>query len=313
MFDSRSRRKIATNADALRVGTAQSTKAPSADGATVNKPLSPKEISDFVDHRDDLALERFAYKTLLSTGWWANHGGFYRDPLLDKYRQFDVQGGMDRPRDLSRPTLPTTGIRVAAECKNVDPRFPIVISRVPRALNESYHCLLQRVIEGGALQDVRVIRSTATHSKPYHPDQPVGKSILQYQRDPNAKPPEDPFSKWSQALSSCASLIQRAFTDARVNPVAADLCFIFPALVVADGGLWTVDYDENGARGEPQLADEATFFLGQDYDVHPIQDRGKYGVSHLHIYTKGGFTQALQSWNNPQHPKEWEQVYRLGF
>lgn len=279
--------------------------------------LGPKDISEFVDRRDDLALELFAYRTLLTTGWWTNHGGFYRDPLQDKFRQFDVQCGLDLSKDLSRPALATTGIRIAAECKNVDPGAPIVISQVPRALNERYHCLLQRVVDETnprLLQDVRVIRSTATHSKPYHPDKPVGKSILQYQKDPNAKPPEDPFSKWSQALSSCAVLIQRAYTNACVNPVAPNLCFIFPALIVADGSLWTVDYDENGARGEPQMADESTFFLGQDYDVVLTQTRPKYGVSHLHIYTKTGFTKAVQSWNSPKYyPKEWERVYRFGF
>jgi hypothetical protein len=277
--------------------------------------ISAKEISVFVDHRDDMALELFTYRTLRQTGWWANHGGFYRDTMQDKYRQFDVQGGLDLPKNLSSPMLPKTGIRIAAECKNIDPDVPIVISRMPRTDSESYHCLLKRVMFPAHLQvvqEVRVIRSTAIDAKPYHPGDPVGKSILQYQKNPDAKPPEDPFAKWSQALSSCATLIMRANIQLRTSPDAPDLHFIFPALIVADDALWAVDYDENGMRGEPHQVDEATLFLGQDYAVAADNGSPKYGVSHLHVYTRKGLTNALPTWNNLKRSKEWERVYKFG-
>ena len=279
-------------------------------------PLSSKDVSDFVDHRDDLALELFTYRAFRSAGWWANHGGFYRDPLQDKFRQFDVQGGRDLPKDLARPMLSTTGMRIAAECKNLDPEAPIVVSRVPRADSESYHCLIRKTIAPDkTILDARVIRSTAGHPKPYHVGAPVGKSILRYQDNPNAKQPDDPYAQWSQALASCATLVMQAYADASVNPAAPDLCFIIPALVVADGCLWTVDYDEQGSRGEPRSADETTFFLGQDYAASPLYPAGhpRYHVSHLHIYTKTGFEKALQIWNNRAAPVEWERVYRCGF
>jgi hypothetical protein len=282
---------------------------------TKNGPLTPKDVSEFVDHRDDLALELFAYRAFQGAGWWAKHGGFYRDPLQDKFRQFDVQGGRDLPKDPARPKLPTTGIRIATECKNLDPSAPIVVSRVPRADSESYHCLIRKTIAPDqSLLDARVIRSTAAHPKPYRPGEPVGKSILRYQENPGAKQPDDPYAQWSQALASCATLIVQAYTDATVSPAAPDLCFILPALVVSDRGLWTVDYDEDGARGDPQLAEETTFFLGQDYTASSLDPDGwpKYSVSHLHIYTKTGLGKALQIWNNHAAPLEWERVYKCG-
>jgi hypothetical protein len=78
--------------------------------------------------------------------------------------------------------------------------------------------------------------------------------------------------------------------------------------------LWAVDYDENGVRGDPHQIDEATLFLGQDYDVAADNITGglKYGVSHLHVYTKKGLTNALQTWNNLRHANEWERVYKFG-
>ena len=47
-------------------------------------PITAKDISVFVDRRDDMALEIFTYRTLRQAGWWANHGGFYRDTVRDK-------------------------------------------------------------------------------------------------------------------------------------------------------------------------------------------------------------------------------------
>jgi hypothetical protein len=280
------------------------------------EPLSARDISGFVDHRDDLALELYTYRAFRGAGWWANHGGFYRDPLQDKFRQFDVQGGRDLPKDLARPLLSTTGMRIAAECKNLDPWAPIVVSRVPRAESESYHCLIRKTMDPRqSLLEARVIRSTAVHPKPYRIGEPVGKSILKYQENPSAKQPDDPYAQWSQALASCATLITQAYTDASVNPGAPDLCFILPALIVADGSLWTVDYDEDGARGEPRMAEETTFFLGQDYAASPLNPDGppRYYISHLHIYTKTGLEKALQIWNNRAAPIEWERVYKCGF
>jgi hypothetical protein len=278
-------------------------------------PLSPQNISDFVDHRDDMALELSTFRVLLGNGWWANHGGFYRDPVQDKFRQFDVQGGLELRKNPNTPLLPTTGIRVAAECKNLSPEAPIVVSRMPRTETESYHCLLKRITDrdnAKAVKEVRVIRSTAVHPKPYHSGAPVGKSIVQYQKNPAAKAPDDPYAKWSQALSSCATQIIQAYMKAIVSPEAPDLCFIFPALIVADATLWVVDYDKDGVRGGPQLADEATLFLGQFYDVVVEGGKQKYGVSHLHIYTETGLTNAVPTWNSLRHSKEWERVYKFG-
>jgi hypothetical protein len=154
--------------------------------------ITAEDISVFVDRRDDMALEIFTYRTLREAGWWANHGGFYRDTVQDKFRQFDVQGGLDLSKNPNTPRLPKTGIRIAAECKNIDPEVPIVVSRMPRADSESYHCLLKKV---ESVQEVRVIRSTAVHAKPYHPGDPVGKSILQYQKNPEGQSTRGPVRK----------------------------------------------------------------------------------------------------------------------
>ena len=280
-----------------------------------NGSLTAQDISSFVDRRDDLALELFTYRAFRENGWWANQGHFYNDPIQDKPRQFDVQGGKDLRKNPATPMLPTTGIHIAAECKNVDSLVPVIVSRVPRSESESYHCLLRRSLDAsGQTRDVHVIKSSPHDSKPYHMDAPVGKSILQFSANESAKQsPEDPYAKWSQALASSASLVAKAHWDALMFRTAPDLCFIMPALILADGALWTLDYDENGHRGEPVQAEESTFYVGRDYSLgEDYVSKPKYWVSHLHIYTKSGFVKALQTLNNPQHGKELDRYFRFG-
>ena len=275
-------------------------------------PLTAQDIASFVD-KGDLALELLTYRAFREHGWWADHGHFYNDPIQDKPRQFDVQGGKDLRKNPATPMLPTTSIRIAAECKNVDPNRPVIVSRVPRSDSDSYHHLLRRFVEPSGQPHVTVIKSSPHDAKPYHVNTPVGKSIVQYSGT-NDKPPEDPYAKWSQALGSCASLVIKTHAEAFMNRTAPDLCFIMPALVLADGALWTVDYDENGVGGEPTPANETTFFVGRDYGLSDFAVAGspKYWVSHLHIYTKSGFVKALQTLNNPQHSTEFDRYFRFG-
>ena len=75
-----------------------------------------------------------------------------------------------------------------------------------------------------------------------------------------------------------------------VSPEAPDLCFIFPALIVADATLWVVDYDKDGVRAVLNWPTRPRF-LGQFYDVVVEGGKQKYGVSHLHIYTETGLRQ----------------------
>jgi hypothetical protein len=285
------------------------------------QPPTADAITRFVDSSDDLALELAIYRAFRDSGWGAIYGHFYWDPILEKPRQFDVQGWKDLQKNPSTPKLPTTGIRIAAECKNVDPNFPVIVSRVPRAESESYHCLIWRTLHAsiGEPPAVRVIKSSERDSKPYHVDAPVGKSIAQYsakEKDKDrGRAGEDPYAKWSQSLASCASLVRQAYQDAFSSRNAPDLCFIMPALVVANGALWTVDYDKDGVRGEPTLADDATFFVGRAYELTdvPVSGKQKYWVSHLHLYTKKGFVKALQTLNSRQHGTELDRFFRLGF
>ena len=285
------------------------------------QPPDAEAISRFVDSSDDLALELAVYRAFKSSGWGANYGHFYWDSVMEKPRQFDVQGWKDLQKNPSTPSLPTTGIRIAAECKNIDLNFPVIVSRVPRTETESYHCLIWRILRGpmGEAGAVRVIKSSERDQKPYHVDAPVGKSILQYStkekdRD-KGRPGEDPYAKWSQALASCASLVRQVYREAFSFRTAPDLCFIMPALVIPDGGLWTVDYDQDGVRSEPALADNATFFVGRDYEVTDVPGsvEQKYWVSHLHLYTKTGFDRALQTLNSRQHGTELDRYFRFGF
>ena len=269
--------------------------------ADKSQPPTAEDIKQFVEDKDDFALELFAYRELLQHGWSARHGGAYIDPVTDKFRQFDLQAHKDWTPLRAR-------IRMAAECKNIDPIVPMIVSRVPRSAEDAFHCLIS-----SGTNDLQVQTSTAADAKPYHVDAPVGKSVNQYQQKKNSQNQagDDPYWKWAQALASCATLATTAAHDA-VRGLAPSLQFVMPVLIVADHALWVVDYDSEGVPRKPQAATEATLFVDRIYEVHGQFNKLKYRVSHLHICTKAGFVQMLNELDKPTS-QTMERIFRFGF
>ena len=76
--------------------------------------------------------------------------------------------------------------------------------------------------------------------------------------------------------------------------------FIMPILLVSDETLRIVDYTENGTRSPPMPSDETTPFVDLEY---PLENRNgdveRYRVSHLHVYTRTGFTAMLCNIGSP--------------
>jgi hypothetical protein len=78
--------------------------------------IKAEDIQQYLDGRDDFALELFAYRSLRERGWSASLGGSYFDPILGKLRQFDVRA--HRQFHLERH------IHLAVECKSLSPASP---------------------------------------------------------------------------------------------------------------------------------------------------------------------------------------------
>jgi hypothetical protein len=260
-----------------------------------DKGINEQDVVEYLKTRSDFDLELFAYRTLEQVAFFAEHGGAYVDPLTGKHRQFDVQA--------HALLTENTRLRLAVECKSLSVEAPLVVSRVPRALLDSFHEILHLEPDLGNRPAVEVIRQDfGTRARPlYAVEEPVGKHTAQPRKDGRGgfvNEERDSFDKWSQALSSAASLvIQDATHDSHIQV----LVLVLPILLVNDGTLWLVDYSEAGEMvGDPKRGEEATLYVNRAITLE-LQGRPNllYRLSHLHILTRTGFSMFLSHVRRP--------------
>jgi hypothetical protein len=188
---------------------------------TSNNSITEADLNEFVDNDSDFAFEMRVMNKFAFLGFYGQHSGTYRDPVSGKARQFDL-----RVRKYSGDFLLT----IAAECKNLQPTFPLLVSAIPRTNNESYHDVI-RFRQAQTYQFSRVETVSPNNSR-YAPNKMVGKKIDQVKRadQKQALMSDDSatFDKCSQAVNSCRDLIQ----EMSVFPRTPNLRVVIPALVV---------------------------------------------------------------------------------
>jgi hypothetical protein len=258
-------------------------------------PVTADDIKAYLETQDDFDLELHVYQEALRRRLIATHGGSYEDPITKKPRQYDVRASIRRPEGL---------IEMAIECKALRPSFPLVVSRVPRAIEEGFHQLVYSYAErpSGPSNDWDPV-GRFDHSAAlildgrysiYTVGEHVGKSTTQVGRNEQGQfigGDSSVYDKWAQAVSSADELVDRAANAYERFAVPVLAALVLPILVVSDGTLWVADYSEQGIleRG-PLQVDETTMYLGHAYQ-RPLG--ASYVVSHLHIYTRRGFDAFL--------------------
>ena len=95
-----------------------------------NAPITKEDLLSYLTTADDFQFEIDVFRSCLEKDRFAEHGGTYQDPLTGKDRQFDI-----RMKITKGPCI----LRLAVECKNLKPNYPLLVSRVPRRREESYH------------------------------------------------------------------------------------------------------------------------------------------------------------------------------
>ena len=236
-----------------------------------NTPMGENELVNFLDNSSDFGFELRCVERLSALGFSCQHGGSYVDRVTNKPRQFDIR---------AQKRVPGTTIRLAVECKNLTPSFPLLIMCVPRAQEESFHDTLlafdpdlqqQRrasVLEMPAMRR-NCLRFRVEHgTSVYVVGAPVGKSCAQVGRAQNNSitgNDAEVFDKWSQALASTHDLADDAANEGERHK-GVFMSLIVPIVIVPDGTLWQVQYANNGKRtGPPQRTDQCSFFIGRDY------------------------------------------------
>ena len=262
-----------------------------------SKPINKSDLMGYLSSTDDFQFEIDVFRSCVHCDRSAEHGGTYQDPLTGKDRQFDIRMKLVRG---------TCVLRLAVECKNLKPNYPLLVSRVPRRREEAYH------------EAIRVGRNhlfsytfPPAHTN-YKKGELVGKSTTQVGRTPNNEitaGDAEVYDKWSQALASSLDLLLLAARESEPREGEFLTTVVLPVLVVADDTLWAVDYSpERELTQEPRPLNECTIYVGKTYSFSTSRYHVEHRLSHLHVFTKKGFDAFLQ---RIAQEDDWEEIFPL--
>jgi len=262
--------------------------------------ITSGDIAAVIATEDDFGHEMRVGRVMRGQlGSQTSQGGTYVDSVSGKTRQFDFRWSY-RSSHL--------GLKIAAECKNVNPDSPVVISGRKRTIPEAFHDLVEsrkggrfRMNKKEIFLDVsaaRTVRRVTGNDSVYFPEAFVGKSLLQLKKDGKLSRTRDTelYEKWSQALASAVDLVDTAGRDAAASTDQHVFTFVLPVVVLPDEALWKIEYDINGKFTEgPEPATEIEFFVA--HKALPPVELGDsnipYVFSHLHFVTLTGFGSFL--------------------
>jgi hypothetical protein len=260
-------------------------------------PISGEDLRRYLHTQDDFALELEAYGHALGFGFKAQHAGLYDDAKTNRRRQFDVRASHDNGH---------RRIDLTIECKSLDPTYPLLVQRIPRPGNESFHQVMLSKASTTSCGTPRqphhwigaaLFRMSGTHL--YDSQQKVGKSMKRIKLVENGFSANDGdvYDKYTQALTSMNELVLDAAIALRPEIAAPGLARAFlPIVVVSDGALWIADYEGGRLTSDPKQADETEFYLGWDYELPNPYAPGApatFTISHLHIMTRSRLPQFL--------------------
>jgi hypothetical protein len=234
-------------------------------------PLNKYDLATFARESSDFAFEMEVLRALRAAGLDCEHAATYTDPITSRLRAYDIR---------ARHILPSQTVRLAVECKNLKSYSPLLVHATPRRPSEAYHTVVARV--RGSLQSYRREPPEAV----YHAHEPVGRHTDQPFKDDKgnlSSSDSATFEKWLQAVNGCNDLLIEII---RAPHSERGVHAIVPLLVIPEGTLWQVDYDDNGQVTEPpREVDKTTLILRHAWTAHTGSAPLSYDISHLEIAT----------------------------
>lgn len=259
--------------------------------------IGPNDFLEYLNSYSDFSFELRTLSMIAAHGLAYEHGGNYEDPVTKKAREFDIRAVMRKG---------AYAVHLAVECKNIGANFPLLVSRVPRLQQESYHeVTMSSELEKEILHSIaamtpgaRVARLKGALSS-YKPFTPVGKSLAQIGRSKDkdgtlVASDSEVYDKWAQCLSSADDLVGRCFSDERPESVTWLFSTVIPIVVVPDGRLWVVEYESDGKRkSDPTPCDHCSVYVDKSYVANNIA--GEYfSISHLEMMTSSGLSKFIK-------------------
>lgn len=238
------------------------------------------------------------------------HSGSYIDPITNKIRQFDLQ---------FEKHFNNFHIFFAIECKNINEKFPLLISQTLRKKHESYHEILKSkyLNRSGTkinLSDFENVSENKTSAVKvyrnniiYQENKYVGKSVTQLYIDENGDSTsknEEVYEKWIQVFGQANGLVNKAANIYRTNNKDNNYSAIFPILIIPNERLWVVNYNLDGnIKDGPkkEISSEIFYELESKFKDEYEDD---FIFSHLHIFTIDGFKEFLKYFEHFEEIKE---------
>jgi hypothetical protein len=262
-------------------------------------PINKNDLIDYLDSYSDFSFELSVLKMLRDKDIKCEHGGSYEDPVTSKFREFDIR---------AMKSIGNYRLRLAIECKNIRENFPVLISCMPRRESESYQqiALVSDPNSNDNPMGTPIFKSRAKtlsiikeHSI-YKPNEPVGKSTVQVGRafDGTISANDgELYDKWSQSISSSVDLVSRMCWDGDDGDEKDFyLSSVIPIVVVPDGKLWSVFYDDDGNRvREPTPSERCSCFIDKKYDMGSKLTGTKFWISHIEVMTFNGLGSFVDS------------------
>jgi hypothetical protein len=256
--------------------------------AKVSKnPITVDDIEEYLKKNSDFSFEMRVLNEVSSDGFNCVHSGTYKDIVTEKYREFDITAKKD---DGERY------FQFAIECKNLSSDFPLVIHCVPRPEREARHSVMlfpdppePRLYPsftpnfGG-----RGIKALDLRGSDflYQSNAFVGKSMDQVGKDTKGDikaSDSSIFDKMTQAINVCFDLVDDSFRDDSMVSVTHGF---IPVLVVPDGTLYQIKYDNEGNVLErPKTANQISYHIGRSGRVGYQANWFWFRLSHLEILT----------------------------
>jgi hypothetical protein len=248
--------------------------------------ITQRDIEEYLSTTSDFAFELRTLKLLRTQGVKCQHGGLYEDPVTKKSRQFDIRA------------IARTGqycVRLAIECKNVGENFPLLISSVPRHLDESFHevAIVGEIEDGRSRFGMYDYRAHVVQIREpeglYRANGQVGKGLAQVGREANTNAniiasDKEVFDKWGQSLASAEELVEDSYWEGSNDSPSISYVAVIPMVVVPDGRLWIAEHDSDGnCERNPHLTDQCSVFVNHEYRMGP--ERIPFRISHVEFVT----------------------------
>lgn len=263
-------------------------------------PVGSETLQAYLNEASDFAFELAVLRLLNEKGVICDHGGQYEDPATKKFREFDIR---------FRHTKGQITVSAAVECKSIGANFPLLVSTVPRKPEEAFHEIFihSREVEARRSGQFGGVVTSTVPSGPipgvkvrpsclYPAGLQVGKSTAQVGKkevggEIVANDAEF-FEKWTQALQSLDDLIDEIGSKVFIHKVwdgNLHYALALPIVVVPDGTLWSVGYDDFGTcTNEPFSTDRVSILVRRSIGGFAMSP--ELNVSHLEVMTKTGLS-----------------------